>query len=101
MTTRKPRLESKAKASNIPSARRTPLPRKLAPQLATLQKRPPTGDEWIFEAKLDGYRILARIDSGKVRLFTRNGNDWTAKMPALARDASACAGLSFECCSAL
>ena len=31
--------------------------------------------------KFDGYRILARIDDGEVRLFTRNGHDWTAKMP--------------------
>lgn len=58
----------------------------LAPQLATLVKKPPTGEGWLYEAKLDGYRILARIESGKVRLFTRNANDWTAKMPALAKE---------------
>lgn len=41
--------------------------------------------QWIFESKFDGYRLLARIEDGAVRLFTRNGKDWTTKMPALAR----------------
>src|SRR5262249_48752729 len=36
-------------------------------------------------------RILARLDHGKVRLFTRNGNDWTDKMPSLARELAALA----------
>lgn len=36
---------------------------------------------WRYEIKFDGYRILARIDGDEVRLFTRNGNDWAAKMP--------------------
>jgi bifunctional non-homologous end joining protein LigD len=58
----------------------------LAPQLATLIKRPPTGDAWLYEAKLDGYRILARIENGKAKLVTRNANDWTAKMLALAKE---------------
>jgi bifunctional non-homologous end joining protein LigD len=30
--------------------------------------------------KFDGYRVLARIGRGEVRLLTRNGNDWTAKL---------------------
>jgi len=36
------------------------------------------------ELKWDGYRLLARIEDGRVRLFTRNGHDWTHKMPTLA-----------------
>ena len=42
-----------------------------------------------YEIKLDGYRIVARIEKGAVRLYTRNGNDWTAKMPHLARELAA------------
>lgn len=62
------------------------MPQEIAPQLATLVDRPPTeAGQWIFESKFDGYRLLARIDSGTVRLVTRNGKDWTARMPALAR----------------
>ena len=54
------------------------------PELATLVDQAPEGDEWIHEIKLDGYRMLARLEDGEVRLFTRNGKDWTAKMPAVA-----------------
>jgi bifunctional non-homologous end joining protein LigD len=59
------------------------LPAKLQPQLATLATTVPPGD-WIVENKFDGYRMLARITDGRVRLLTRNGLDWTAKLKALA-----------------
>ena len=60
------------------------LPDRLSPQLATLVDAPPKGAGWTYEIKLDGYRILARVGDGKVQLVTRNGNDWTAKMPHIA-----------------
>ncbi len=60
------------------------LPAKLAPQLATLSAAAPTGTGWLVEPKFDGYRILARVEDGRVRLFTRNGHDWTAKLKSLA-----------------
>lgn len=60
------------------------LPSTLSPQLATLvDAPPPDAQDWIFEAKFDGYRILARCDGERVSLMTRNGNDWTAKLPQL------------------
>ncbi len=59
------------------------LPLSLSPQLATLVDKPPTGPGWIYEVKFDGYRILARIDGDDIRLFTRNGNDWTPRLKAL------------------
>ncbi|MBK5552192.1 DNA ligase D [Pseudomonas sp. TH03] len=62
----------------------TALPEQLAPQLATLVDKVPAGD-WRYEIKFDGYRILARIDNGEVRLLTRNGHDWTAKLPLQAK----------------
>ena len=62
------------------TAKKPPLPDTLQPQLATLIDSPPAGD-WLYEVKFDGYRIMARIDGDDVRLFTRNGHDWTAKMP--------------------
>lgn len=61
------------------------LPAAVAPQLATLVKEPPAGDAWLHEPKLDGYRILARIEGGSVTLLSRNGNDWTSRMPTIAR----------------
>ena len=63
-----------------------PLPDTLSPQLATLVSKPPDRGDWVYEIKLDGYRILARCQGGKARLFTRNSNDWTAKMASLARE---------------
>ena len=60
------------------------LPASFKPALATLVDAKPAGD-WIYEIKFDGYRLLARIgDDGEVRLLTRNGNDWTARLPELA-----------------
>ena len=66
--------------------RKAALPEALAPQLATLASAPPaTPGDWLYELKFDGYRLLARIDGDKVRCFTRNGHDWTSKLPTLAR----------------
>ncbi len=64
---------------------RSALPAALQPQLATLVAAPPAdAGAWLYEIKFDGYRLLARVDSRRVRLFTRNGNDWTARLPHLA-----------------
>jgi bifunctional non-homologous end joining protein LigD len=65
-------------------ARKRPMPDMPAPQLAILVETPPEGDEWLHEIKYDGYRLLARIEQGKVRLITRNRLDWTGKFPELA-----------------
>lgn len=56
------------------------LPEQLTPQLATLVDHAPAGD-WQYEIKFDGYRMLARIRDTEVRLFTRNGHDWTDRLP--------------------
>jgi len=73
-------------AQSVEDAPLAALPAKLAPQLATLSPTVPIGPEWIIETKFDGYRLLARIQDGEVRLFTRNGHDWTSKFRTLARD---------------
>lgn len=52
-------------------------------QLATLVTEPPTGDNWIHEIKFDGYRILAIVTNGEVKIKTRNGNDWTSRFPGI------------------
>ena len=67
-------------------ARKAALPEQLQPQLATLVDSPPGDPEnWIYEIKFDGYRMLTRAERGKVQLLTRNGNDWTRKLPELAQ----------------
>jgi bifunctional non-homologous end joining protein LigD len=70
--------------ADVPGARRTSLPKFIKPQLATLVSKAPTGDQWLHEMKFDGYRILARLEHGKVRLLSRNGRDWTDHFPAVA-----------------
>ncbi|MBY4898710.1 DNA ligase D [Cupriavidus sp. AU9028] len=72
--------------TSIEQAPRTPLPVKLAPQLATLSATVPVGTDWLIETKYDGYRLLARIERDDVRLFTRNSHDWTSKFGPLVAD---------------
>jgi bifunctional non-homologous end joining protein LigD len=69
--------------ASIDGATAAPIPKDLEPQLATLVDDPPTGDNWTHEVKFDGYRILAHINKGAVRLITRGGKDWTAKLGKL------------------
>jgi bifunctional non-homologous end joining protein LigD len=74
---------------SLQGARRLAIPNFIAPQLATLVKEPPAGDEWLHELKFDGYRMLCHIDRDKVRFWSRNGKDWTAKFPNLTLAAKA------------
>jgi bifunctional non-homologous end joining protein LigD len=54
------------------------------PMLATLVEKAPAGDGWLHEVKFDGYRILARISGGAVRLISRRDLDWTPRFKAIA-----------------
>ena len=55
------------------------------PQLATLVKAAPDGDEWLHEIKYDGYRMGCLVEGGRVKLVSRNGKDWTdAFLPIVA-----------------
>lgn len=55
-------------------------------QLASLTKRVPSGKNYIFEIKYDGYRVLSYIEKGKVKLKSRNGKDFTKKFAVIAED---------------
>ena len=85
------------KAGRLPDP--TPLDRRLArrgtearfpasvkPMLAKLTDRPFDGDGWLFEPKMDGFRLLAFVEMGSVRLRSRNGNDMTALYPEVAEE---------------
>ncbi|PKA68550.1 bifunctional non-homologous end joining protein LigD [Pseudomonas baetica] len=74
----------KAASGKLAGAHKAKIPAQLKPQLATLVDSAPQG-EWSYEIKFDGYRIMARIDHGQVQLFTRNGHDWTHKLPKQAQ----------------
>lgn len=55
------------------------LPERLLPQRATPVEQPPVG-EWRYEVQFDGYRLMARIEDGEVRLLSRNQQDWTDRL---------------------
>jgi bifunctional non-homologous end joining protein LigD len=52
-------------------------------QLAVLTKEAPDGDQWLHEIKFDGYRMGCRIDNGRVHFISRNGQDWSERVPSL------------------
>src|ERR1700730_14139567 len=68
----------------LPGARKGPMPENIKLHTVALSDQAPEGDEWLHEIKYDGYRLLARIEDGAVRLITRGGLDWTAKFSELA-----------------
>ncbi len=74
---------SASPALNIPGAVKEPMPSVIHPMLATLVDKPFDDDEWLFEIKWDGYRAVAFLQDGKVRLVSRNQNDLTAEYPEL------------------
>ncbi|CAI8718535.1 DNA ligase D [Pseudomonas sp. IT-P218] len=82
----------KEKSAPLTGAHKAKLPDQIKPELATLVEKAP-GGQWSYEVKFDGYRIMARIDHDEVKLLTRNGHDWTHKLPGQAK---ALAGLGLE-----
>jgi bifunctional non-homologous end joining protein LigD len=64
---------------------RAPLPKYVAPMLATLGELPPAGqdDRWAYEMKWDGMRAIVRVDGGAVSIFSRNELDATVSYPEL------------------
>jgi bifunctional non-homologous end joining protein LigD len=78
-----PRRESKVAPKRI----RGHIPAFVAPQLAKLVDRPPVGDGWGHELKLDGYRLQLRVEEGAATLKTRKGLDWTDKFSEVAKTA--------------
>ena len=81
----KPPAKATVKAKTVRRKAKAELPLSLAPQLATLVDGIPPGDDWLYEIKFDGYRVVTRIDGDDVRCFTRNGHDWSHRLPALVK----------------
>jgi bifunctional non-homologous end joining protein LigD len=69
---------------DLGAAREAPLPDFVEPMKATSVEGPFDDPDWFFELKLDGYRVEAVIDHGKVRLWTRNRQDAARYFPDLA-----------------
>ena len=60
------------------------MPGFIKPQLATLKSKAPKGEQWLHEIKFDGYRIQVHINSGRKKVYTRNGLDWTKRFSTIA-----------------
>jgi bifunctional non-homologous end joining protein LigD len=57
------------------------------PCIQTRSTKVPAGPDWFHEIKHDGYRLIVQREGRRVRLFTRNGNDWTARYPLIVQAA--------------
>lgn len=62
----------------------------IPPQLPSLTDQPPDGGNWIHEIKHDGFRTIIVVERRGVRAFTRNGHDWSDRIPASSRRPKAC-----------
>ncbi|HMA43678.1 MAG TPA: DNA ligase D [Gemmatimonadales bacterium] len=78
-----------AELKRLKAPRRAVRAEDVPPMLAETREEPFSRAGWLFEVKLDGYRMRIARENGKARLITRNGNDYTAAFPELERAVSA------------
>jgi bifunctional non-homologous end joining protein LigD len=55
----------------------------IEPCLPTLAQHVPSGPQWVHEIKHDGFRFICRRDGDRVWVFSRDGDDWTDRAPAI------------------
>jgi bifunctional non-homologous end joining protein LigD len=65
---------------------RKKMPDHIEPMLCTLVDKPPVDEDYVFEIKWDGYRIIAYVEKGNVRLQSRGGKDYTARYPLVVQE---------------
>jgi bifunctional non-homologous end joining protein LigD len=65
-------------------SKRIEMPGFIKPQLATLKTKAPKGDLWLHEIKYDGYRVQVHLNSGRKKVYTRTGLDWTKRFSVIA-----------------
>jgi bifunctional non-homologous end joining protein LigD len=80
--TAKPKSKKRAKGAA------TKMPSFIPPQLCKSVSRPPSGQDWVHEIKLDGYRMQLRVEDGEGIMRTRKGLDWTPRFASVAKSAS-------------
>src|SRR5688572_20710524 len=64
--------------------RKQAMPAKVSPMLCTLAKAPPGSNNYIYEIKWDGYRIIAYVNGSNIRMDSRSGLDYTKRYPRVA-----------------
>ena len=75
--------DSASSAGSSSKPIKSPMPSRIYPMLAESIEEPFDDAAWLFEIKWDGYRAVAFIEDGKVRLVSRNQNELTARYPEL------------------
>jgi len=69
--------------ATIPGAIQSPMPRAIAPMLATLTTHPPSGDQWLYEVKWDGVRAILFVEDNQLRILSRTGKRCDQQYPEL------------------
>ncbi len=71
------------KPADLPGAKLAPMPENVTPMSANASASPPPGSGWVYEIKWDGVRAVVFVDSGKLRMISRNGNSYDRQYPEL------------------
>lgn len=61
------------------------MPQRIDPMLCMLVKEPPVTEDYLYEIKWDGYRIVSYVQNGKVKMLSRSGLNYTNKYPPISR----------------
>jgi bifunctional non-homologous end joining protein LigD len=78
-------LQGPGEISATEGAVKAEMPASLEPMLATLGNAVPSGSEWLYEVKWDGYRALCFVEGGKVRMLSRRGTKLDKQFAAVAQ----------------
>src|SRR4051794_10283742 len=78
-------IRKRRKSTGAPKA---PMPGFIEPCDPTLHERVPTGSDWVYEIKTDGYRAQVHISNKRVTVYSRSGHDWTEEFAPIAAAAS-------------
>ncbi|KKS36631.1 MAG: ATP dependent DNA ligase [Parcubacteria group bacterium GW2011_GWD2_42_14] len=72
------RAKQRSRASSKTGKGKNPMPHHIKPMLAKLVEHAFDRQQWLFEMKWDGYRAIAEVEDGNVRLYSRNGNSFVS-----------------------
>ncbi|HZX87400.1 MAG TPA: non-homologous end-joining DNA ligase, partial [Reyranella sp.] len=80
---KKRRRKTSVDAAAVAKAKKAAMPGFIEPTLPTATETAPSGGGWLHEIKHDGYRLQAHLENGRVKLFSRQGLDWTERFPVV------------------
>jgi bifunctional non-homologous end joining protein LigD len=86
---RKASVKNSKRKTAIPllsKGRKSTFPIRVEPMLATLERPDLDSEDWIYELKLDGYRIIAQLNKGDVKLHSRGLQNYTRKYPPVVKE---------------